>query len=261
MNITRNIQAPSTRDFQEYQARLRALERAPLAERKENAREWFNDLKDPSLIADRIDWLLDGSYGYTEYWKALQVLESPRMNRVAALSIMVAALEWNTPQQIAIAAWKQLTPKQQTDLKMKIDAVISDHVDKWLSKDEGGKYEGRCGGAYTPSRQFTPERYKYVIPVQATVFKQDINGNTYHQVKIYDNGGHLLYDSGRTYGYGSAYEDTAYSAMMKIFKLPKKYRDQAKTSHGTYPYLAFRAARDDKYLLVDINVEYSSKVR
>jgi hypothetical protein len=135
MNITQKIQQPSDRDFQEYLSTIDDVEKAPLAERKENAAEWERDIKDASLIAERIDWLLDGSYGYAPYWKALQVLESPRMNRVAALSIMIAMFEWRTPQRLAIAAWKKLTPKQQETLKTAIQNIIDDHFDKW--KEEG----------------------------------------------------------------------------------------------------------------------------
>jgi len=141
LNITNKIQAPSDYDFRAYRTKLQEVENAPLQERKENAIEWFNDLHDPKLIGERIDWLLDGSYGYAEYWKALQILESPRMNQVAALCVMIAILEWSTPQRLAIAAWKKLSPGQQATLKKEIQDIIDLHVDKWKSEGYGGQEE------------------------------------------------------------------------------------------------------------------------
>lgn len=124
--IMDKLTLPSQRDLQEYTNRIRAIESAPLAERKENAAEWGKDLQDPTLIAERVYWLLDGNYGAAEYYKALQILASPRMNRVAALSVMIAALEWNTPQREAIAQWKKLTINQQNDLQRAIETVMKE---------------------------------------------------------------------------------------------------------------------------------------
>ena len=44
---------------------------------------------------------------------------------------------------------------------------------------------------------------------------QDRNGNTYHNVKIYDNNNGKIYTSGKTYGYGSQYKQTADELLKK----------------------------------------------
>ena len=131
VDIMSKLNAPSEYDMREYSKKMREIESAPLAERKENAAEWLRDLRDPALIAERIDWLLDGNYGYMEYRKSLQILSSPRMNRVAALSVMIAAVEWNTPQREAIAQWKKLSTSEQSALEKAIKDIIETQEEKW----------------------------------------------------------------------------------------------------------------------------------
>jgi len=44
---------------------------------------------------------------------------------------------------------------------------------------------------------------------------RDRNGNTYHNVKIYDNNNGRVYTSGKTYGYGSQWKQTANELLKK----------------------------------------------
>lgn len=123
---------PSQADYErrersEAQQKLREVEKAPLAERKEAAAEFLVAMRDhPGLVAERIGWLLDGNYGYGSMLMAKQVLGSPRMNRSAALTHMIAAFEWSTPGAMAIAGWKKLTKSQQAALDKAVEAVIRD---------------------------------------------------------------------------------------------------------------------------------------
>lgn len=51
----------------EAQGKLNAVRRAPLADRKEAQEAFYATMRDdPELVAERLGWLLGGSYGYGE---------------------------------------------------------------------------------------------------------------------------------------------------------------------------------------------------
>jgi hypothetical protein len=105
--------------------RLEEVERAPLADRKEAQAVFLSAMRDhPELVAERIDWILDGTHGNGEMQMARRILASPRMNRAAALAHLAAALEWSTPGAMARAAWHQLSARQQAALDRAIQDVI-----------------------------------------------------------------------------------------------------------------------------------------
>ena len=115
------------RELDDANRRLRDVERASLADRKEAAAQFFEAMRDsPELVAERLGWLLDGSYGYGEGVLAKRILGSPRMNRSAALTQMVAALEWSSPSAMTRASWKKLTKAQQAALEKAVQAAIRD---------------------------------------------------------------------------------------------------------------------------------------
>lgn len=109
------------RERQEFIKNLREVDadwkRLPLAERRTEETKFHEAMAhDPSLVAERIGWLLDGSYGKGAYDAAHEVLASTRMNREAWLTHTIAAAEWQIPQAAAIRAWKKLTDLQQAAL-------------------------------------------------------------------------------------------------------------------------------------------------
>lgn len=113
------------REMGEAMREITAIEKAPLAERKEAAHEYYEAMRDrPEVVAERVGWLLNGSYGYGHMLRAKRVLGSPRMNRVAALSGMVASVEWRCPGKGAVDAWKRLTPSE----KHKVDSAIKAEI-------------------------------------------------------------------------------------------------------------------------------------
>ena len=102
------------------------VDSAPLSDRKESAENFYAAMKgDPALVAERISWMLDGNYGKGAQLKAEQVIASPRMNRAAALNMLVASFEWLCPGRMAAAAWKRLTPVQKRELDEAIEVVIA----------------------------------------------------------------------------------------------------------------------------------------
>jgi len=106
---------------------LNEVEKAPLAERKEDTASFAEALKkDPELVVERLGWLLNGSYGKGSYDAAHEVIRRPRGNHGAWLVQVIGALEWRAPQKGVIAAWKKLTAKEQAHLKRLIDKEVKE---------------------------------------------------------------------------------------------------------------------------------------
>lgn len=123
-------EAYEAREFHSFMKDVKSVDKLPLAERKENARIFEQTLhKDPELIAERIGWLLNGSYGYGSYQEAQKVARSPRMNQGAWLVQTVAALEWQVPPKMTIAAWHTLSAAQRTKLDRLIKKEIKDELE------------------------------------------------------------------------------------------------------------------------------------
>lgn len=108
---------------------LKRVDKLPLADRKANAQRFSEELHSPGgleVVAERVGWLLDGSYGQGAQIKAMQVARSPRMNQAAYLVQTTAALEWLVPPAMTIAAWRTLTTAQRTKLDRLVKAEIKD---------------------------------------------------------------------------------------------------------------------------------------
>lgn len=115
------------RELQGAHKRLEEIQRAPLADRKEAQAGFLEAMRDsPELVAERIGWLLDGNYGYGAMQLAKRVLVSPRMNRAAALTQMIGAFEWQSPEILSREAWKKLTAGQKTSLENAVQGAITD---------------------------------------------------------------------------------------------------------------------------------------
>ena len=121
---------PSQADYErreraEALRRLEEIRRQPLSDRKEAQATFLEALRKPDLVAERLGWLLEGNYGHGAMLMAKQVLNSPRMNRSAALTQMVGAFEWMTPSDMARAAWNKLSAREKAALETAVRAAIS----------------------------------------------------------------------------------------------------------------------------------------
>jgi hypothetical protein len=114
-------------------ATLERVESAPLAERKEAAREYSETLTaSPDIIAQRIGWLFEGCYGKGAHdrvrgWLAYAA-ESPkrRMNSVKVnCCVLLAALDDGCTARDAVKARKGLTVEQQTKLDELLTAELA----------------------------------------------------------------------------------------------------------------------------------------
>lgn len=104
---------------------VRRIESATLEDRKEGFSEWLDALQnDPDIVIERIEWLIDGNYGFGSYELAREVIGNKRMNRSAWLGQTIAALEWQCPNDYARKAWNKLTAEQQENITSRINAVV-----------------------------------------------------------------------------------------------------------------------------------------
>lgn len=117
-----------------FLAGLERVEKAPLSERQEGRDAWVEALQAPEFVAERIGWLLNGSYGQGSYAAALQVIGSPRMNVQAWLGQTIAAIEWHCPANFARAAWCKLTDDQKKTLA----DLIQKEIDYKVAEMEEG---------------------------------------------------------------------------------------------------------------------------
>jgi len=119
----------------QFRKQMESVEKAPLSERKEGAVAWYNALMTDHMgVAQRVGWLLNGSYGKGSFDSACRVLNSPRMNHVAWCAITIANLEYGCPARLAIQAWKKLTIEKRYLVNEAIRQEIAD-----------AKREGYCG--------------------------------------------------------------------------------------------------------------------
>jgi hypothetical protein len=124
---------PSQREYESreiatFHADLKRVEKAPLNERKEDAKEFAEAMaSDPALVAERIGWLLDGNYGYGSYVKSREVVRS-KMNAPAWLTQVIGALEWRSPFAMTRANWNKLSSHQKAELARHVEQEIRDHL-------------------------------------------------------------------------------------------------------------------------------------
>lgn len=120
------------RELNEAHRRLEEVQRTSLADRKEAQASFLEAMREfPGLVAERIGWLLDEHYGYGAMLLAKRILASPRMNRSAALTQMIGALEWQSPEILTRSAWKMLT----TDQKASLESAVRGAIDSALSEE------------------------------------------------------------------------------------------------------------------------------
>lgn len=119
------------RELDEAQRRIREVEKAPLADRKEAAEEFFEAMSErPEIVGERIGWLFGGSYGYGEMMMARQIADNTRMNREAALVQLVGIFEWMSPQDRTRASWKKLTDAEKDRLDEAVKKAIEDYEEE-----------------------------------------------------------------------------------------------------------------------------------
>lgn len=141
-------------EVRRYLKQVDEVAKASLSDRKKAAKSWFEAMRDdPKLVAERVRWLLLGSYGKGSHIKAGQVGANRSMNRVAALANMTAEMEWMCPAKMAGDEWKKLTPAQQ----QAVNTAVAKEIQNW-EEEEGIKpapVRGVSGHVPEPRRKKT----------------------------------------------------------------------------------------------------------
>jgi len=83
----------------------------------------------PEVFVDRIGWILNGTYGYGVMYRAIQLADNKRCNRIAGLSVILSAIEYSVTNDNSIKAWKTLTVEQQEKLASLIQVELDYFTD------------------------------------------------------------------------------------------------------------------------------------
>lgn len=178
------------RELAMFRKQMEETEKLPLAERKANAVEWYKDLSENyMMVAERVGWLLNGSYGKGSFDSACRVLASPRMNQVAWCAITIANLEWRCPAKFAIQAWKKLPVEKRYLVNEAIRQEIAD-----------AKREGYCGeikknGKYLKWDTFAPGSEALNPKVNSYSARAPHGGTYYIQPPTYGRNQWILFFS------------------------------------------------------------------
>jgi hypothetical protein len=116
--------AYQAREKREYARQLRAPNAGTVAEKQESTDRWVEAIGDhPEIIAERVGWLFDGSYGYGSYRAAWALLESdePCTDQVIAI---ISALEWMVPEAYYLRAMKRVPADQLARLRVLVSRVV-----------------------------------------------------------------------------------------------------------------------------------------
>lgn len=125
---------PTQAQYEEReQAEFVRQRNAPLlltrAEHKESAKEFATDMANkPGLVAERVSWLLNGSYGYGSYQQARKVAANTHMTREAWMVQVIGALEWGCREVDTRRAFNAMTSEQKAKLNALVLAEISYHL-------------------------------------------------------------------------------------------------------------------------------------
>lgn len=124
---------------------MREAESGSVAERRESCMEAFEIMRDdPDRVAERVSWLLDGTMGYGAMQAARRIASNPRMNRVAALTQIVGALEYKCPQPMFIRAWKKLSTEQKARLNRAVERELREHLAQRANGTSGDRSRRRA---------------------------------------------------------------------------------------------------------------------
>jgi len=115
-----------TNERARFNSDLRNVESAPLAHRKEGMKDFAESLTVDFRMAERAEWILNGSYGFGCYLVAKEVAENKRMNRAAWFGQVIAALDHNCPADMARKAFLALPKEQQVKINAEIIKAIDD---------------------------------------------------------------------------------------------------------------------------------------
>lgn len=118
-------QEHETRERIDFNRLVASVGKKSLRDRQEARAEFLLAMiESPEIVAERIGWIINGSYGAGGYFIGREVLANKRMNRAAWFTQIVAAVEWQCPTNFAVDAYKKLTAAQRAKLDAAVKAEL-----------------------------------------------------------------------------------------------------------------------------------------
>jgi len=99
------------------------IQTIPRREREENYREFLE--ADPDFIAQQVEWIFNGSYGYGEQQMAINILSMRNPN--PSLFHLVSSLNWQTGEYYSRKAWKAFSQDRQYRVNQAISDVVIEY--------------------------------------------------------------------------------------------------------------------------------------
>lgn len=112
------------REMQDLRAQMHRNELAPLSDRKEAQADTAELMRDTAMVAERIEWVLNGNFGRGAMLEMQRIQSAKRGNREASAMQLIAALDCFCPARHAISAWNGLTVDEQSALSAAIRSSL-----------------------------------------------------------------------------------------------------------------------------------------
>ena len=111
---------------------IKEIESTPLSDRKEARKSFLEAMQEsPEVVAERLSWLFNGSYGWAEQQKALEIVKNKRCNQLAGLNLMIAEEEWMCPRRLAASAYNSLSDSE----KVRLNELIQKEIDEYKAEE------------------------------------------------------------------------------------------------------------------------------
>jgi len=95
---------------------------------KDGRKQYAELLSNPAMLAERIDWMLAGNYGFGAMIRARAILSgSERNNKQAQLCMLLAALDCNCKNAMARSAWLKLSVNSMLAVGEAVEKAIAEY--------------------------------------------------------------------------------------------------------------------------------------
>lgn len=120
---------PTQREYEQRERQMLAdqlhdIESLPVYERREAFDQFLAMCREgAALVAERVGWLLGGSYGYGAYAASRQMVDTMR-NPKPTLFYLIASLEWQCGNYYAAKTWQSLNADEHARLNELIGVEV-----------------------------------------------------------------------------------------------------------------------------------------
>lgn len=128
-----NTTIPTQAEYEAREARMlqkqeERINSAPIADRRAAQNALIVAMRQPDLIQERAEWLLDGCYGFGACQRAARIQSQTRGNRQAALMQLLAIVEWQCPSEFARRGYNLLSAKEKRAVDRAVTNALMAHA-------------------------------------------------------------------------------------------------------------------------------------